>query len=108
MTLVRLARPRPLYHVYGINPCGMIALLIAVEATDYTDPITTDAFRHVDGSPVMLTEQLRCDQCGRGLANDNFLQALDYVKTPVPVDEFRGAMMLALQRHRGRAADRGA
>lgn len=114
---VRLDRPRPIYHIYGLNPCGGIALLsrVEVDRSDYAllphlaGPIDEGDLEHIDGTAVLLPNwgtntaryEVRCDNCGRLVPIDNFNQ-IDAEWSGPKLDPFKAAVQLAIQRRRGR------
>jgi len=102
-----LAKPRPILHLFGTNPCFGVALIARAEAESRWEPVLASSFVHVDGAVVHPNEHLVCDNCGRPLSTHNLLQAVADYRVP-GIDPFRVAMQLAVQRARGRAPVRPA
>jgi len=101
VTRYHLDHPQPIYHIFGSNPCGEVVCLKVAEV-DPGGHTSRHDLRHLDGSPILATDELICDSCGAAAGLANFQQLVRGYPIP-PVDTFRAAMRMAIARSAPRA-----
>lgn len=98
MARVLLAHPKPIWHLYGDDPCAGVALMTTIDADPGEKALFAD-FRHLDGR-VVTKNDFVCDNCGKTIAIANFRQMVKGATEAQLPDPFVGAMRLAVQRER--------